>query len=343
MEFAAWQNFFAEQGEPQYRSQQVCEWLYTKHAVSFEEMTNLSKGLRARLEERVAFHLPALEEDVVSRDGTRKFLWRLEDGETVESVLMKHHNRMTACLSSQVGCSLGCAFCVTGQGGFRRNLAVHEMVGQFLAMERVLGEPVNNLVFMGMGEPFLNTSHVLQSIRQLQHPRMRGLGIRHVTISTAGILPGIRQLAASGLDVRLAVSLHAADGRLRSQLMPINNTYPLQELMGTLYTYQEQTGNRVTVEYLLLGGVNDRPDDARRLAGLLSKLKVFVNLIPCNTGVEGFQPPTKKAQDIFRNVLQTRGFEVFVRTERGGDVDGACGQLRERRSSGKTKRGSRKG
>lgn len=331
MDFGEWKEYTEKElGEPAYRAGQICQWIWQKRADSPDEMTNLSKPLREKLAEKLDFAFPQLAREQKSADGTRKFLWRLRDGESVESVLMKHGDRLTACISTQVGCPLQCTFCATGLSGFVRNLSAGEIAGQVVAIEKKTGREINNVVYMGMGEPFLNTDAVLKSIKMLNDPKMRSLGIRHITVSTSGIIPGIRALAESGLGVRLAVSLHAADGELRSMLMPVNNSYPVEELREALVEYQETTGDRITIEYALFGGVNDGVERARELVRYLRGIHVYVNLIPCNS-VEGrYAKP--EAEDVlrFKSVLQTAGFECEIRAEQGADIDAACGQLRRK-------------
>ena len=316
--------------EPKFRADQICQWLWQKHTDDTEEMTNLSKPLREKLAEKMDFAYPTLAREQRSQDGTRKFLWQLRDGESVESVLMKYSDRLTACISTQVGCPLQCTFCATGLSGFVRNLSAGEIAGQVLAIEKHIGREVNNVVYMGMGEPFLNTDAVLKSVRMLNDPKLRSLGIRHITISTSGVIPGIKALAASGLGVRLAVSLHAADDELRSFLMPVNQTYPAADLRRAMQEYQESTGDRVTIEYALFGGVNDSVERARELVRFLKGIHVFVNLIPFNAVDGRYEKP--KAEDVlrFRNILQTAGFETEIRSEQGADIDAACGQLRRK-------------
>lgn len=331
MDFGEWKEYTEKElGEPAYRAGQICQWIWQKHAESADEMTNLSKPLREKLAENLDFAFPQLAREQKSADGTRKFLWRLRDGESVESVLMKQGDRLTACISTQVGCPLQCTFCATGLSGFVRNLSAGEIAGQVAAIEKKMGREINNVVYMGMGEPFLNTEAVLKSIRMLNDPKLRNLGIRHITVSTSGIIPGIRALADSGLGVRLAISLHAADGELRSMLMPVNNSYPVEELREALVEYQETTGDRITIEYALFGGVNDGVERARELVRYLRGIHVYVNLIPCNS-VEGrYAKP--EAEDVlrFKSVLQTAGFECEIRAEQGADIDAACGQLRRK-------------
>ena len=267
MDFGEWKEYTEKElGEPAYRAGQICQWIWQKRADSPEDMTNLSKQLRDKLAEKLDFAFPQLAREQKSADGTRKFLWRLRDGESVESVLMKQGDRLTACISTQVGCPLQCTFCATGLSGFVRNLSAGEIAGQVAAIEKKIGREINNVVYMGMGEPFLNTEAVLKSIRMLNDPKLRNLGIRHITVSTSGVIPGIRALAESGLGVRLAISLHAADGELRSMIMPVNNSYPVEELREALVDYQETTGDRITIEYALFGGVNDSVERARARA-----------------------------------------------------------------------------
>ena len=331
MDFGEWKEYTEKAlEEPVYRAGQICQWIWQKHADTPEEMTNLSKPLREKLAEKLDFAFPQLAREQKSADGTRKFLWRLRDGESVESVLMKQGDRLTACISTQVGCPLQCTFCATGLSGFVRNLSAGEIAGQVAAIEKKIGREINNVVYMGMGEPFLNTEAVLKSVRMLNDPKMRNLGIRHITVSTSGVIPGIRALAESGLGVRLAVSLHAADGELRSMIMPVNNSYPVEELREALVEYQEATGDRITIEYALFGGVNDGVERARELVRFLRGIHVYVNLIPCNS-VEGrYAKP--EAEDVlrFKSVLQTAGFECEIRAEQGADIDAACGQLRRK-------------
>lgn len=329
-----WTKLLAEMGGKPFRAAQVAQWLWQKHVYDTDGMTNLSKSLRDDLEKLVDFRLPELVKEQRSSDGTRKYLWRFRDGQTTESVLMKHGDRLTACVSTQVGCPLQCVFCATGLSGYTRNLSAGEIAAQFLAMEHAAGRDIGNVVYMGMGEPFLNTENVLKSVRLLSDAKMRGLGIRHFTISTSGVLPGIITLAKSGLGVRLAVSLHAADDELRGQLMPINEKYPIAALRETMEEYQKITGDRITIEYALFGGVNDSVDHARALVRYLKGLHVFVNLIPFNAVDDRFEKPAAEAVLKFRKVLETAGFEVELRHEYGADIEAACGQLRRKTMTG---------
>jgi 23S rRNA (adenine2503-C2)-methyltransferase len=331
-----WVSWLAKElNQPKFRAGQICQWLWQKHTFDADEMTNLSLPLRELLKERVDFSAPILITEQRSKlDGTRKYLWQLRDGETIESVLLKQGDRLTACISTQVGCPLQCSFCATGLSGFVRNLSSGEIAGQFLAMEKIVEREINNVVYMGMGEPFLNTDNVLLSVRMLNDEQLRNLGIRHITISTSGIVPGIEALADSGLGVRLAISLHAAEDELRSKLMPVNQTYPLAELREAMTGYQEQTGDRLTIEYALFGGVNDSVEQARQLIRFLKGIHVFVNLIPYNSVDGRYEKPQPEDVLRFRSVLETAGFECELRQEQGADIDAACGQLRRKTAAG---------
>lgn len=335
MDGGEWREYLEKAlGEPKFRADQITQWLWQKHADDPAEMTNLSLALREKLAEKVDFSYPTLVREQRSSDGTRKFLWGLRDGEKVESVLMKQGDRLTACISTQVGCPLQCTFCATGLSGYVRNLSAGEIAGQVLAIEKKAGAEVSNVVYMGMGEPFLNTENVLRSVRMLNSEKLRNLGIRHMTISTSGIIPGIEALADSGLGVRLAVSLHAADDELRSFLMPVNHSYPTDLLRRAMQAYQQKTGDRITIEYALFGGVNDSVERARELVRYLKGIHVFVNLIPFNSVDGRYKRPA--AEDVlrFKSVLQTAGFECEIRAEQGADIDAACGQLRRKTAEG---------
>ena len=324
-----------EFGQPKFRADQICQWIWQKRVFDAADMTNLSKSLRDDLAEKIEFGGPLLIKEQRSQtDGTRKYLWQLSDGQSVESVLMKQGERLTACISTQVGCPLGCTFCATGLSGYVRNLSAGEIAGQFLAMEKAAERDIGNLVYMGMGEPFLNTEAVLKSVRMLNDPDMRNLGIRHIAISTSGVVPGILELAASGLGVRLAVSLHAADDELRSTLMPVNETFPLDDLRKAMQDYQRITGNRITIEYALFGGVNDSVEHARLLLRYLKGIHVFINLIPYNSVDGRYERPSAENVLKFRSVLETAGFEAEIREELGTDIDAACGQLRRKTKAG---------
>ncbi len=316
---------------PRYRADQICQWIYKKKALDFGAMTDLSKDLRARLPQEIGIQGPFLAQRQIAADGTRKYLWRLWDGQEIESVLLDHGNHYTACLSSQVGCPLACQFCATGRQGFQRNLTTGEIVGHFLAMEADLGRDIANVVFMGMGEPLLNYDSVIKAIRMLMEPKMRGLGVRHITISTSGIAPAIRRLADEDLGVYLCLSLHGPNDELRSRLMPVNRSYSLAQVMDALKYWQDRTGVRLTIEYVLLKNVNDLPELAYEMAALLQDLQVYVNLIPYNPVVPQFSRPSASRIRPFMKILRDLGIETELRREKGADIDAACGQLRGRR------------
>jgi len=320
--------------EPSFRANQICQWIYAKKVFDCHSMTNLSKELRDRIAYESLVKVPVQIKESKSKDGTRKFLWQMEDGNRVESVLLDHGSHTTACISSQAGCPLGCVFCATGKGGFTRDLTVGEIAGQFLVMEQRLGKNVNNVVFMGMGEPLLNVENVFKCIRILNHPKMRNLGGRHITVSTSGVVPGIRDLADFEVPVRLSVSLHAPNDALRSKLMPINKKYPLTALADAMKYYKKRTGERVTIEYVLMDGVNDDPSLAFEMAALLDGLGVYVNIIPYNTGGGNTalkRPPEAKVK-AFCAALTELSIEHEVRREKGTDIMAACGQLAANRS-----------
>ena len=318
-----------ELGEPSYRVGQLLRRLWVRPAATFDVMTELSAPLRLALAER--FELPrlALITQQRSTDGTRKFLFRLADGEAIEAVAIPDGNRMTLCISSQAGCALRCAFCATGAMGFSRNLEPFEIAGQAREM-RLLDEAVDitNVVFMGMGEPLMNWKAVAPALTLLNDPRALGIGARHITVSTVGILPGIVALGERSEQFRLAISIHAPSDELRQQLMPINTKYPLRDVIEAAKVFDR----RVTFEYVMLGGVNDQPEHARELAVLARECRAFINLIPLHPGgSQGFTPTSAGEIARFARLLRDRGVEVAVRKSRGIDIAAACGQLRVER------------
>ncbi len=319
----------AELGQPGYRVAQVVRRLWANPVTSFDAMTELPAALRASLAER--FDLPRLELSFQqqSTDGTRKFLFRLADGESIETVAIPDGNRVTLCISSQAGCALKCAFCATGAMGFSRNLEVFEIAGQVREM-RLLEEPIEitNIVFMGMGEPMMNWKAVDPTLTLLNDPRALGIGARHITISTVGVLPGIIALGQRPEQFRLAISIHAPNDDLRQTLMPINTKYPLSEVIEAAKVFDR----RVTFEYVMLGGVNDGIEQARELGQLARECRAFVNLIPLHPGgSQGFVPTSGNEISRFARLLRDRGVEVAVRKSRGIDIAAACGQLRVER------------
>lgn len=322
-------------GEPPYRARQVWEWIYRHGATQFAQMTNLPVALRARLE--TAFTLAPFEPiaEHLSEDGqTRKLALRLADGEIIETVWMRYETRESVCVSTQAGCAMGCVFCATGQGGLRRNLTAGEIVGQVLAFARLLtpqSARVTNVVFMGMGEPFANYDAVWQAACTLMDPAGLGIGARHIVISTVGIIPGIRRFAQQRSQVRLAISLHAPHDVLRDQLIPINRAYPVGPLMDAVRDYVKLTGRRVTFEYALIAGVNDKPEQAQALAALLRGLPAHVNLIPLNPVADSpWRPSPRERVRQFQATLTEHGIACTVRLGRGTDIQAACGQLRAR-------------
>lgn len=319
-------------GLERYRADQILDWVFDKKVNDFEAMTNLSKEHRAFLKERFKIpFLKLLDKRVSQIDGTTKFLWELEDGETIESVLLYHPGRITACISTQVGCPIKCVFCATGKSGFVRNLSTAEIVAQVLSMEKEEKKKIGNVVYMGMGEPLLNYENVVKSIRILNHRKMGNIGIRRITLSTVGIPEKIVQLANEGLDINLAISLHAPSNFKRDELVPINRKYSIEEILEAVRFYQSKTGRRVTIEYVLIRGLNDEISDAKKLAEILRGLKVYVNLIPVNPVDEFLKKPSRERLLAFKRILLENGIEAEIRREKGSDIEAACGQLRLRK------------
>jgi len=322
---------------PDYRRKQIAEWIYRKRAASIAEMSNLSAPLRRHLETAYDFTALKLARLQGSGDTTRKLLWELRSGDYVESVLIPaspdlfggRSGRFTLCLSTQVGCAYGCKFCASGLEGWKRDLTAGEIVAQILETERTANTRVNNLVFMGMGEPLANYANLMRSLHIINAPWGAGIGARHITISTSGLAPQIRELARQPLQIRLALSLHGATDEVRGQIMPVNRKYPLAELLEACAEYQEKKGKMMTLEYILIDGVNDSAEQAEILARHARRLRAKVNLIPYNT-VEGlgWQRPGEFAIDRFAAVLRGAKVTTTVRREKGHDIDAACGQLR---------------
>jgi 23S rRNA (adenine2503-C2)-methyltransferase len=331
---AAW---LKDAGEPSFRAGQILEWVWKKKVTSYDAMTNLPAALRDKL--AAGFRLPALEHTHTqgSADTTRKFLFRLHDGRYVESVLIpanpalygEKSDRRTLCVSSQVGCAYGCKFCASGLAGFTRNLDPAEIAGQVLAAELLSGERVDNLVFMGMGEPLANLESLLAAIALITGEKTLHLGARHLTISTSGLVPQIRQLAEHPQQIRLAISLHGATDEVRQQIMPINRKWPLAELFDALDFWNARKNQKLTLEYILIDGVNDSLEQAAILARHARRLGAKVNLIPYNK-VEGldWKRPSDTRCRAFRDILKNAGVAATLRLEKGHDIDAACGQLR---------------
>jgi len=321
------QKAFQELGLPPFRAKQIYSWAHHKLTFDFEKMSELPKLLRSQLSERFNLRIPSIKKISVSKDGTKKYLVELNDGNLIESVLLEDGSgRKTICLSTQVGCSLDCTFCATGSMGFKRNLKVAEILGQVYLIAKENPE-VSNLVFMGMGEPFLNYDKVLKSIRILTSKEGPNFGQRKITVSTCGIPDTIRAFAREGLQVRLAISLNAADDPTRSQLMPINRKYGLAKLLDSIKYYIKETGRRVTLEYVMLDGINDREQDIKNLIRLCRGLSVNVNLIPFNPFGKKFKPSSPAAVNRFLKALVSEKINAIVRRSRGTEIHAACGQL----------------
>jgi 23S rRNA (adenine2503-C2)-methyltransferase len=331
-------------GEPSFRADQVWGWLYRSLVSDFNQMRNLPKELRARLGKAAYLQTLTPLVESVSADGlTRKVLFALRDGETIESVFMRYERRHTVCVSTQVGCPIGCPFCATGQSGFARNLTAGEMVEQVLYFARQLdgdqgrrtkdeGSGISNVVLMGMGEPLLNYEATWQAIETLNDAMGFGLGARRITLSTVGVVPGIQRLSREKLQVGLAVSLHAPTDRLRDKLVPLNRRYPLRQLMAACRDYGQHTGRRITFEYALMEGINDSLEQAQRLGRLLGELTCHVNLIPLNPTVGSpYQPSSRKRALAFQRELERQKIPTTMRVGRGIDIQAGCGQLRGKR------------
>ncbi|MBF0570200.1 MAG: 23S rRNA (adenine(2503)-C(2))-methyltransferase RlmN [Candidatus Omnitrophica bacterium] len=317
-------------GEPAYRAKQVFEWIYRKGALDHETMTSLPKGLRDKLAAQAPF--PILKEKKVQKsgDGTAKFLWELRDGQAIETVFIPMEDHNTLCISSQAGCKFGCGFCASGLGGWKRNLDCGEIIGQILQVRRAVHpKPVTHIVFMGVGEPFDNYDNVLKAVRLMNAKEGLEIGARRITISTCGVVPGIKKLVGEGLQIELSVSLHASSDRLRDELMPVNRKYPLKELMSACRGYAEETGRQVTFEYILIKGKTCNEKNADELKGLLRGWLCKINLIACNPVKEfACEPPVRSEIENFLRMLEVRGIHATFRTPRGRDIAAACGQLR---------------
>lgn len=324
-------------GHPAYRAGQVLDWIYKRRVRDWDDMSNLPASLREALKQE--FPAARLEKirETGSKDTTRKFLFRLPDGQMIESVLIPASpalygdasDRRTICISSQVGCAYGCKFCASGLDGWKRNLHAGEIVDQFLQVEAISGEKINNIVFMGMGEPMANYDNLLRAIGILNAPWGVGLGARHMTVSTSGLVPQIRKLAAQPLQVRLAISFHGATDEVRSTIMPVNKKYPVEDLVAACEDYVRIKKQRITFEYILIRDVNDSMEQARLLAKQARRVGAKVNLIPYNV-VDGLTwiRPEEDSQDAFLAVLRQAGAEATLRREKGHDIAAACGQLR---------------
>jgi 23S rRNA (adenine2503-C2)-methyltransferase len=317
-------------GEPSYRARQIAEWSFKRGVRSFDEMTNLPKNLRGRLrEESELTNADVLAEHTSKADGTRKLKLGFDDGDAIEAVLLRDDDRLTGCVSSQVGCKFGCSFCATGSMGFTRDLTAGEIVAEILALRAdAAPERLNNLVFMGMGEPLDNYGSVMRAVRIVNARWGLGIGARRITVSTAGHVPGIRRLAGEGLQLELAVSLNAPNQSLRSTIMPIADVYSLTQLLAAIEYYSERTGRRATLEYVLLEGINDSPEMATELAAIARHLLCKVNLICYNKIADSvYAPPSERAVERFYSRVRKRCPTVVRRISRGDDIAAGCGQL----------------
>jgi 23S rRNA (adenine2503-C2)-methyltransferase len=329
------EEFFTTLGEQKFRATQVMKWIHQMGVTDIQEMNNISKDLRNKLTKTAIIKNLDVAQDQISKDGTRKWLLRLPDGNHIETVFIPEDDRGTLCVSSQVGCALDCSFCSTGRQGFNRNLSTAEIISQvwlasqLLEEEKKPGRKITNVVMMGMGEPLLNFDNVVRAVRIMMDDFAYGLSKRRVTISTAGVVPAMDRLGDI-LDMRLAVSLHATNDELRNQLVPVNKKYPLQELMAACRRFidKQNSRSRITFEYVLLEGVNDQPEHARELIRLLKGIPTLMNLIPFNPFEgSGYRTSSKKAVLRFSEILHNAGMTTVVRKTRGDDIDAACGQL----------------
>lgn len=334
-------EWLEENGEKAFRATQIFEWLYEKRVSAYEDMTNLSKNLRTKLEE--SFTLTTLNTLIkqTSKDGTIKFLFELKDGYSIETVLMRHDYGNSVCVTTQVGCRIGCTFCASTLGGLKRNLEAGEIVAQVVKVQQALDETnerVSSVVIMGIGEPFDNYDNMMGFLRIINHDKGLNIGARHITVSTSGIIPKIYKFADEKLQINFAISLHAPNTELRSKLMPINRAYKLPQLMEAVKYYVEKTGRRITFEYGLFGGENDQVEHALELAALIKDIKCHVNLIPVNYVPERDYVRTPREQiDLFEKTLKDQGINVTTRREQGHDIDAACGQLRAKERKEETR------
>ena len=324
-------DYCISKGEKPFKSTQIFEWLYKFKVNDFSQMTNIKKSFIETLKEEFNLNLLKCKMQQKSMDGTVKFLFELEDGNLIETVLMNHNYGYSVCVTSQVGCNMGCAFCASGMKKKIRNLETHEIVLQVLTVSKLLDIRVSHIVVMGIGEPFDNYDNVIKFLHIVNDANGLEIGARHISVSTCGIVPKIYEYSNVDIQVNLAISLHAPNDEIRNQIMPINKAYPLKELVKAISDYIDKTNSRVTIEYILLDGLNDTPSCANELADLLHGLNVYINLIPYN---EVLEKPYKRSKPEnmrrFFDILKKRSMNVTLRKEQGGDIDAACGQLRSK-------------
>ncbi|WP_020615362.1 23S rRNA (adenine(2503)-C(2))-methyltransferase RlmN [Paenibacillus daejeonensis] len=335
------QDWMKEQGEPAFRGAQLFDWLYVKRVSSFEEMSNLPLPLRSKLEEEFAFVTLSEITRFESKDGTVKFLFGLHDDHAIETVIMRHNYGNSICVTTQVGCRIGCTFCASTLGGLKRNLTAGEIVAQVVKAQQMLDETnerVSSIVIMGSGEPFENYEATMTFLRLMIHEKGLNIGQRHITVSTSGIVPSMYKFAEENTQINLAISIHAPNDALRSKLMPVNRRFPFADVMEACRYYVAKTGRRLTFEYALIGGVNDQPEHAEELGDVLQGLLCHVNLIPVNHVPERKYVRTPR-EDIFefQRILERKNINVTIRREQGHDIAAACGQLRAKHMESQTR------
>ena len=327
--------FITASGEKAFRAKQLYEWMHKKLAPGYEEMTNLPKALKERLKETCEYtSLQTVDEKISAIDGTRKYLFGLSDGNIIESVLMRYKHGNSVCISSQVGCRMGCRFCASTLDGLERNLRPAEMLDQVLFTQLDSGKDISNIVLMGIGEPLDNRANVLRFLQLVNHPEGLNIGMRHISLSTCGVVPGIDALAEENLQLTLSVSLHAPDSATRSRIMPVNNAYDVEELFAACHRYFKKTGRRISFEYAMIDGVNDHDWQADLLAERIRGMPGHVNLIPLNDVVESEFKPSRRVA-AFQKRLESHGLTATVRRSLGGDIDASCGQLRRKEMEAK--------
>ena len=320
-----------ELGQPAFRAKQVFSWLH-KGVKSYEQMSNLPKALRDTLEEKYPLHIPkVVRRQESKKDGTIKFLWQLADGNCVETVLMRYHYGNTVCISTEVGCRMGCAFCASTIGGLVRKLEPYEILDQVLFTQVESGQPISHIVLMGIGEPLDNFDNVMRFLELVNSPDGMNISMRHISLSTCGLVPMIDKLAEKKLQISLAISLHGPNDEIRNQIMPVNKAYPIDELLSACHRYYAATSRRIHFEYAMIDGLNDRECDAKELLRRLKGLQAHVNMIPLNHVEESpLKPSTRQAVQRFQKILEDGGIPATVRRTLGGDIDASCGQLRRK-------------
>ena len=327
-----------ELGQPAFRAKQVYSWLH-KGVRSYEEMSNLPKALRDTLQEKYPLHIPkVVRRQESQRDGTIKFLWELSDGNCVETVLMRYHYGNTVCISTEVGCRMGCAFCASTIGGLVRKLEPYEILDQVLFTQAESGQPISHIVLMGIGEPLDNFDNVMRFLELVNSPEGMNISMRHISLSTCGLVPMLDRLAEKKLQLSLAISLHGPNDEIRSKIMPVNKAYPIDVLLAACRRYYDATSRRIHFEYAMIDGVNDREADARELVRRLKGLQAHVNMIPLNHVEESpLKPSSRQAVQRFQKILEDAGIPATVRRTLGGDIDASCGRLRRKYTKEKNK------